>query len=248
MQAPKSEREVREICEWVVNRELTKGPVLSRSAPVTRASGAAPELMYFLQNDHGNSERIVARCGSDLRYCHPLKKWLVWDGRRWAVDSCEQSRRLAKTTMLEYLRQSMAVESNVDVKFAKSSLDSKRITNALKEAQDQIRVLPGDLDQHPYLLNFLNGTIDLRSSSLREHRREDFITKVVHHNYNPAAKCPRFRQFLDEVILSRDGAEAAWARKERLIGYLQLAYLQAIGFLAHELGKESFHGRSQLAT
>jgi hypothetical protein len=27
-----------------------------------------------------------------------------------------------------------------------------------------------------------------------------------------------------------------------------LAYLQAIGFLAHELGKESFHGRSQLAT
>src|SRR5450759_2217923 len=27
-----------------------------------------------------------------------------------------------------------------------------------------------------------------------------------------------------------------------------LAYLQAIAFLAHELGKESFHGRSQLAT
>ena len=119
--------------------------------------------MHFLHNDHGNSERIVTMFGSDLRYCHPLKKWLVWDGQRWAVDTSEQSRRLAKETMLEYLRQAVAVGFEPAIKFAKSSLDSKRITNALKEAQDQIFVQPSDLDQHPYLLNFLNGTVDLRT-------------------------------------------------------------------------------------
>ena len=239
---PKSEREVRDICEWVVNRERTKGPGPSRSATAAAPPAASPELVYFLQNDHGNSERIVAMCGSDLRYCHPLKKWLVWDSRRWAVDSCEQSRRLAKSTMLEYLRQSVALESDAAVKFAKSSLDSKRITNALKEAQDQIYVLPGELDQHPYLLNFLNGTVDLRSGGLREHRREDLITKLVHHNYDPAARCPRFMQFLDEVTLSPDGAEAACARSERLIDYLRRALGYSLTGVTSEKAVFLLHG------
>ena len=240
---PKSQAEVRAICDWVVNREQKKELGPSRPMTPRRSSASeSPDLMHFLHNDHGNSERIVTMFGSDLRYCHPLKKWLVWDGQRWAVDIAEQSRRLAKETMLEYLRQAVAVGFEPAIKFAKSSLDSKRITNTLREAQDQIFVVPSELDQHPYLLNFLNGTVDLRTGIRSEHRREDFITKVVHYDHNPAATCHRFMQFLGEVTLSPDAAEAGCARSERLIAYLQRALGYSLTGITSEKAVFLLHG------
>lgn len=240
---PKSEIEVRDICDWVVKREQTKGQMPSRPAVAVRnPPSGSPDLLSFLQNDHGNSERVVKMFGSDLRYCYPLKKWLVWDGHRWAVDISEQSRRLAKETMLEYLRQAVAASFEAGIKFAKSSLDSKRITNALKEAQDQIFVQPSELDQHPYLLNFLNGTVDLRTGIRGQHRREDFITKLVHYDHNPAATCHRFMQFLGKVTLSPDAAEAGCARSERLIAYLQRALGYSLTGITSEKAVFLLHG------
>jgi hypothetical protein len=77
------------------------------SEPLPRDQGT-PGLLHYLQNDHGNLERIVALHGQDLRYCPPFKKWLVWDGRRWVVDIADEARRLAKKTILEYLRQAIS--------------------------------------------------------------------------------------------------------------------------------------------
>ncbi len=39
------------------------------------------------------------------------------------------------------------------------------------------------LDADPYLFNVLNGTIDLRTGELREHRREDYLTKLCPLEY-----------------------------------------------------------------
>lgn len=50
-------------------------------------------------SDLGNARRLVGQHGRDLRYCHPLRAWLVWDGRRWrarmtgARSSAERSKR-----------------------------------------------------------------------------------------------------------------------------------------------------------
>jgi hypothetical protein len=58
------------------------------------------------------------------------------------------------------------------------------------------------LDADPWLLNCENGTIDLRTGRLREHRAEDFITKLAPVAYDPSADAPRFRQFLNEIFVS----------------------------------------------
>ena len=47
------------------------------------------------------------------------------------------------------------------------------------------------------MLGCPNGTLDLRTGKLREARREDFITKQISVPFDPAATCPRFREFLD---------------------------------------------------
>src|ERR1019366_10403718 len=98
------------------------------------------KLLSFHLNDSGNADRIIAFCGKDLRYCHAFKKWLVWDGKRWAVDDTGQACRRAKQTMFEFLRQAMEIKNEATEKFAKGSLDNRRISNALSLAECEIYV------------------------------------------------------------------------------------------------------------
>ena len=188
-----------------------------------RASSPAPDLLGYLHNDHGNACRLIALYGEDLRYCYPLKKWLVWDGR-WAADAIGHAKRLAKETMLEFLRQAIHLGKVDAEKFAQSCLDARRINSMLSMAECERYVRPEQLDVDPNLLNFRNGTVDLRSGVLCPHRRADYITKLVHHNFYPDAKCPLWQEFIDEVMGGgRDACEAAHERAQRFKDYLQRA-------------------------
>ena len=103
--------------------------------------GGVPDLLPRLHNDHGNAERLIALYGEDLKYCHAFKKWLVWDGMRWAVDDTDQARRLAKLAMLEFLKQAVDRSANEKAeKFARSSLDARRIASMLSMAECEIFV------------------------------------------------------------------------------------------------------------
>jgi hypothetical protein len=68
--------------------------LLARSGLETASD--TPALLNCLHNDHGNAERLIGLYGQDPRFCHAFKKWLVWDGKRWAVDETDQARRRAK--------------------------------------------------------------------------------------------------------------------------------------------------------
>ncbi len=59
--------------------------------------------------------------------------------------------------------------------------ESKSISATLKEARPMLEIDQDELDKHEFLLNTLSGTYDLRKGldGLREHRAEDFITKMT---------------------------------------------------------------------
>ena len=101
-----------------------------------------PDLLGQLLNDHGNSLRLIVMYGDDLRYCHAMKKWLLWDGRRWALDKTDQARKLAKQAMLEFLRQAIDARNEPAEKFARASLDAKRISNLLSMSECENYVQP----------------------------------------------------------------------------------------------------------
>jgi putative DNA primase/helicase len=159
-----------------------------------------PDVLGYLDNDHGNAERLNALSGDTMRYCHAFKKWLIWDGVRWCVDTTDQTRQIAKRCMVEFLRQAVELKKKDQQNFASASLNSHAITNMLRMAQSENVIQPADLDTHPYLLNFLNGTVDLRTGAHHLHCREDFITKVIHHKYRRDAPSPLWRSFLLEVM------------------------------------------------
>lgn len=179
-----------------------------------------PDLIRHMHNDYGNALRLVVLYGHDLRYCHVLKKWFVFDGRRWAHDETGQAAKLTKLAMLEFRKQAIAVENKDAEKFARDSLNQHAIKAALESAQTELPIRLQDLDTHPYLLNFINGTLDLRTGALADHDRTQYLTKLVEHPYNPSAKCPLFKQFLYRIM----GLEQDEDRAQRLIDWLQKVF------------------------
>jgi putative DNA primase/helicase len=81
-----------------------------------------------------------------------------------------------------------------------------------KMAEARLSRRTEDFDSDPLMLNVQNGTLVFTrpgdggeaSVEMREHRREDLITKVAGVSYDQEAACPKFDAFLAEVQPSED--------------------------------------------
>jgi putative DNA primase/helicase len=207
-------------------QRIGEKPIVGAAVPDEGTSGGeGSDLTSYLPNDHGNSQRLLVLHEQDLHYCHAFRKWLVWDGRRWLTDEIGRAEKLAKKTALAFLDEALE-RGNVDAeKFAKQSLEERRIRSALASTECELPITPAELDTHKHLLNFRNGTLDLRTGELRPHRREEFITKLVHYNYTCEADCSQFLQFLARLMGNHpDASEGELDRAERLTAYLQKAF------------------------
>jgi putative DNA primase/helicase len=68
-------------------------------------------------------------------------------------------------------------------------------------AKADLALSPDELDTDPMLLNVENGTLDLRTGSLRPHRAEDLITKLAPVEFDVTAEAPTFERFLKQVLV-----------------------------------------------
>jgi putative DNA primase/helicase len=118
-----------------------------------------------------------------------------------------------QTTLQEKLAKAIAV-----LKWALKSEAAPRLSAmiALAESEPTIPVLPYQLDADPWLLNCLNGTIELRTGTPRAHRREDLLTKLCPVEYDAQATCPRWIAFLSDVMA---GNQALISYLQRAVGY-----------------------------
>jgi putative DNA primase/helicase len=86
--------------------------------------------------------------------------------------------------------------------WALTSQGAARIDAMLKLAShaESVQIEFGELNKNPWLFNCPNGTLDLQSGKLREHRREDYITQLSPTEYHPEATCPAFERFLGAIF------------------------------------------------
>ena len=202
-------RELGEIFGWDVR--VTVGGRES-SGKVVHASfngrGHMQPPTGFNLTDLGNAERFVEHHGEDLRYCYPWGRWLVWTGARWERDEAGKVHKRAKETVRSIYGEAATAE-NEDrrkalAKHATASEAEGKIRAMVELAKSEVPVSPDELDAHPWLLNALNGTVDLRTGELREHRREDLLTKMAGAEYKPDAPAPTWEAFLERVLPSED--------------------------------------------
>jgi P4 family phage/plasmid primase-like protien len=180
-----------------------RGPKDKMPAPSRKAS---PGIKRENLTDLGNARRLVAKYGQELRYCHPWKRWLVWDGKRWAEDNTGATMRRAKATVREiYAEASTVADEDHRKAIAKHAMRSEgaqrlKAMMTLAESELGVPVLPRMLDRDPWQLNVQNGIIDLRTGELLEHDPKEHIAKLAPVDYDPAAICPLWERFLDEIM------------------------------------------------
>lgn len=187
---------VEELLRIVEDTNTWSPPSTNDSAPPQRPRNT----------DMGNSERFLAQHGENVRYCYPWGKWLVWTGSRWALDDSGTVHRLAKETVKALYVEAGAAETEEERKalasHARRSESATAIKAMLELARSDVPISPEDLDAHPYLLNTPNGTVDLRTGETREHRREDFLTKITGADYRPDTPAPVWESFIERVLPS----------------------------------------------
>ena len=174
---------------------------------------------HFNSTDMGNAERLAASHGRELRYCAAWGAWVCWDGRRWVRDRNGTAGRRAKATIRAiYSEASQAENGSVRRVLGKHALRSEahgRVAGMLELAKTDARIaiLPEEFDgpDTRYLLNVLNGTLDLRTGEIRHHSPRDFITKLAPVAFDPTVEEDGWERFLARVI--PDEAVRAFLRR-----------------------------------
>jgi putative DNA primase/helicase len=203
---------------------MGNSPLLRVHTPAQKLPQEAdfPDLTAFPFNDLGNARRLEAAFGDDLCFVQAWKKWLVWDGTRWAPDETGEVHRRMMSLSRELQRQAAILEDE-SRRTAVTNWSLKlgnivSIDNALKVAGKLrgIATQPCELDSDPYLLGVENGTVDLRTGQFRDSKRGDLITKCAGARYEPSAACPIWESFL-ETITEGDEDLARFLRQA--VGY-----------------------------
>jgi putative DNA primase/helicase len=180
-------------------------PAAIPPAPFTAPTDAALDVMgvsarqIFDATDVGVAVRLrdfMRRSGGGVRYARGLG-FLTWDGAVWTPGE-------AKVRESLHLMGAELIASGDEDnrRLALKALTNRSIDATLKELPS----VPGvptdaaDFDADPMLLSVSNGTIDLRTGTLRPHGPGDLITKRLSVAYDPYAECPRWLRFLEEVF------------------------------------------------
>ncbi len=172
--------------------------------------------------DLANARRLAAQHGDELRYCHPQRAWYVWDGKRWKQDDSGEVERRAKETVRsiyeEAARAAVSEHRQLLASWAQQSESAPHLKAMIQltRSESGIAVTQPELDSNPWLLDCLNGTIDLRSGQLQPHRKEEPYYQVSPVEYDPDAVLPQWTTFLQEVT----------GGNEELSNFLQ----QAVGY------------------
>lgn len=191
-----------------------------------------PERAYRL-TEQGNADRLLDAYGENIRYCSAFG-FLIWDTQRWKVDPegltvyrwaqavvndmfaeasdlTQQAAQVGDPESEEAKQLASAAEAIL--KWTRQSARHTMYAHMREMIKPRCEVDSDIFDADPWLLNFPNGTLDLKTGVLRNPQRTDYLTRISTVAYDANALAPRFDKFLDEIMLERGD----------LIDYLQRA-------------------------
>lgn len=171
----------------------------------------------FAATDQANALRLITRHRHEMLVTKG--RWFVWSGTHWVESEAAVYRRawflsrfvLADANLFkEKAAQALATGNEEDnerflkiaenlVAWAKVSEDSARISAAVSMAKKVLEVPEDRFDADPWLLNCLNGTVDLRTGAIRPHAPADLITKTASAAYDSEAQCPEWERVIAQV-------------------------------------------------
>lgn len=177
---------------------------------VNQALQEIRHLGIYSTTDVANADRFADQHAGSVLYCRALGGWHVWDGRRWAADRIgkvmERAKETARSIYREAAVEPVKARSDALAQWAKFSQDAKRIRAMVDLAQsaEGIAASAEAFDVDPWLLNVLNGTLDLRTGALHPHDPCQLITMLAPVHFDSDARHPLWDQFLEQKVPDPD--------------------------------------------
>jgi len=157
--------------------------------------------------DTTNAERLMREHGENIRYMAAWKKWLVWNDKFWEIDESgamigEKALATIRKIHKEMLKTSDHRERIEIEKFAMISENGRRRKSCVEMATliKKLNIKSDQLDINPWLLNCNNGTLNILTGDFMKHKQENMITKIANVEYDPNADCPKWKQFIREIM------------------------------------------------
>ncbi|WP_108934507.1 phage/plasmid primase, P4 family [Streptomyces ardesiacus] len=177
---------------------------VERTGTVTVSSDQGVEaldLLKALTNRYGasdtlNAHALVAWTDGRIKFA-PGLGFYVWNGNVWErseVKVRQEIHRMGAALMLSGSEEGRKASRGFTMR--------TNIDNLMVELRSvpSVYVDADQFDNRPELLSFRNGTVDLRTGTLRPHAKEDMLTYLLGVDFNPDAECPRWDQFLTEIF------------------------------------------------
>ncbi|MFF4430482.1 phage/plasmid primase, P4 family [Streptomyces sp. NPDC001513] len=200
--------------------------------PDADEAARAVRLMSELAERYGSSDvlnahALVAFTGGHIKFAAGLG-YYVWNGSVWERSETRVRQAIhymgaALTVAAAEKTRDKDPEAKADPgevlrKVAKGFTLTRNIDALMRElrAVPSVHVDASEFDARPDLLSFKNGTVNLRTGTMHEHRKEDMLTYALDIHYNPQAECPRWESFLEEIF--PDNPELS-PYMRRLVGY-----------------------------
>jgi putative DNA primase/helicase len=201
----------------------------------------------YLTTDLANANRIVERFGKHMIVV--AGQWHGWDGRRWCKDDGEVYKRASdlskliraeadgwrakKTDSAEEKKKNEAIADALG-KWANKSEMKSVFDAGMGMVKKMHSVDESRIDANPWLLNCLNGTVDLRTGALKPHDSDDLITKLCPVVYDQNAKAPVWEDTLAKVTLEERTPTRPLAMfLQRWFGYCATGSVREQQFLVH---------------
>ena len=178
--------------------------------------------LYRAENlcDIYNANQFKELHGNNVRYCFKRNRWLIWNNKKWKFDEAEKILLYAENTQKSLEWNAKTFEDPNEQKrrldHAKKLGSRQKLCDMIFIVRSHLPILPEDLDKDDFLFNIENGILDLHTGILGNHDREKFITKISPVTYKLSEECPRWIQFLKEIM---DGNERKIEYLQRAIGY-----------------------------
>jgi putative DNA primase/helicase len=169
--------------------------------PVKSAKAGIPWPM----TDAGNAERLAHYMRDNLVFDERMQCWRYFNGKKWEVDNGKYIYRGAVKVVrkIRYEEARQCPNEDMEKKLWSHSVASESrssLAAMIALAQFMPGVSQAEFDADKYLFNCQNGTIELKTGTLREHRADDFITRISPVAYDPSADCSIWTKFLDETL------------------------------------------------
>jgi len=77
---------------------------------------------------------------------------------------------------------------------------TRNYTDVVKHLQVKTYIKPTDFQENPHKIVLKNGTLDTQTMQLEPHNPTNYARNRLPVTYNPEATCPKFIEFLDQVL------------------------------------------------